>query len=180
MRRPIRTFSRDDMTRRVHSSPRLRLPLGPCWELEEGPVDSATFLRALPSTFPEATDAYFEGCSIAADVLKIFENHADVGPYLPAPQTIWSTGTITRFRCRFTPALFEALAAASGHHAEIELFDHVFRKRGPSTLLTRAAAQTSTTWRRRAKPTRQLWPFPVSTVAVRWLIRTIVPTWVVR
>jgi hypothetical protein len=120
--------------------------LGPCWELQEGPVDSATFLRALPSTFPEATDAYFEGCSIAADVLKIFENHADVGPYLPAPQTIWSTGTITRFRCRFTPALFEALAAASGHHAEIELFDHVFLYAGAQVLLEWPDAFSNCMW----------------------------------
>jgi hypothetical protein len=116
------------MTRRQPPSLQdpLTLPAGPCWELEERAVDSTTFLRALPSAFPEATDAYFEGSSIDADIVKIFEHHANVGPYLPEPQTIWTTGTIKRFRCRFTPSLCEALAAASEHHAEPELFDHIF------------------------------------------------------
>ena len=44
----------------------LSLPLGPCWELEEGSVDSTTFLQALPSAFREATAAFFEGSSIAS------------------------------------------------------------------------------------------------------------------
>ena len=52
--------------------------------------------------------------------------HADPGPYLPQPQTLWSTGSILRFRCLFTPSLWEALGRASLHHAEPELFDHLF------------------------------------------------------
>jgi hypothetical protein len=100
--------------------------LGPCWELKERAVDSTTFLRALASTFPEATTAYFEGSSIDEDIVRIFEQHAETGPYLPEAQTLWSTGTITRFRCRLTPSLCEALASASEQHAEPELFDHVF------------------------------------------------------
>jgi hypothetical protein len=134
------------MTRRGHGFPALRLPLGPCWELSKGSVDSTTFLRALPSTFPEATDAYFEGSSIAADVLKIFENHAGVGPYLPEPQTIWSTGTNTRLRCRFTSALCDALAAASQHHAEMELFDHIFLYADRQVLLEWPDAFSNCMW----------------------------------
>ena len=104
----------------------LSLPLGPCWELEQGSVDSTTFLQALPSAFLEATAAFFEGSSIASDIAQIFLQHADSGPYLPQPQTLWSTGSILRFRCLFTPSLCEALASASLHHAEPELFDHLF------------------------------------------------------
>jgi len=59
------------------------------------------------------TAAFFEGSSIAPDIVQIFEQHADGGPYLPQPQTLWSTGSILRFRCLFTPA-------------EPELFDHLF------------------------------------------------------
>lgn len=117
--------SRDLMAPRLVQIP-LSLPLGPCWELEEHSVDSTTFLRALSSAFPEATAAFFEGSSIAPDIVQIFEQHADAGPYLPEPQTLWSTGSILRFRCLFTPSLCEALASASLHHAEPELFDHLF------------------------------------------------------
>ena len=124
----------------------LTLPVGPCWELEERAVDSTTFLRALPLAFPEATDAYFEGSSIDADVVQIFELHANAGPYLPEPQTIWSTGTIKRFRCRFTPSLFEALTAASGHHAEPELFDHIFLYADRQVLLEWPDAFTNCMW----------------------------------
>jgi hypothetical protein len=104
----------------------LTLPLGPCWELEDRRVDSTTFLQVLASTFPEATTAFFEGSSIAPSIVTIFERHTDPGPYLPKPQILWSTGTILQFRCRFTATLCEALAGASLHHAEPELFDHLF------------------------------------------------------
>jgi hypothetical protein len=104
----------------------LSLPLGACWELEEGSVESTTFLRALPSAFPEGTTAFFEGSSIAQDIVQILRQHAGPGPYLPRPQTLWSTGNTQHFRCHFTPSLCEALARASLHHAEPELFDHFF------------------------------------------------------
>lgn len=113
----------------------LRLPPGPCWEVARGPVDGAAFLRALAPAFPEATHAYFEGSSIAPDVARIFAAHADAGPYLPSPQTIWSSGRNQRLRCRFTAALFDALAEACGHHAEMELFDHVFVYAGDQAIL---------------------------------------------
>ena len=104
----------------------LTLPLGPCWELEDRRVDSTTFLQLLGPTFPEATTVFFEGSSIAPNIVTIFERHADPGPYLPKAQTLWSTGVNLRFRCNFTPAICEALASASLHHAEPELFDHLF------------------------------------------------------
>jgi hypothetical protein len=104
----------------------LSLPLGPCWELEDRRIDSTTFLQALAASFPEATTAFFEGSSIAPDIVRVFERHTDPGPYLPKPQTIWSTGRIRQFRCRFAPALCEDLSSASLHHAEPELFDHLF------------------------------------------------------
>jgi hypothetical protein len=104
----------------------LTLPLGPCWELEDRRVDSTTFLQLLAHTFPEATTAFFEGSSIAPSIITIFERHTDPGPYLPKPQTLWSTGVIRQFRCSFTPAICEALASASRYHAEPELFDHLF------------------------------------------------------
>ena len=124
----------------------LSLPVGPCWELQEGAVDSTTFLQALPSAFPEATTAFIEGSSIAADIVRIFEEHADAGPYLPEPQTLWSTGTILRFRCRFTPAFCEALASASQHHAEPELFDHVFLYADRRALLEWPDAFSNCMW----------------------------------
>ena len=49
-------------------------------------------------------------------------------------------------------------------------------KRGLDTLLTRSAPQTSTTGRSSANPTRQVVPSPGSMLAVRWLMRTTVPT----
>jgi hypothetical protein len=104
----------------------LSLPLGPCWEIENRRIDSTTFLQTLAAGFPEATTAFFEGSSIAPDIVKAFERHTDPGPYLPKPQTIWSTGRIRQFRCRFTPRLCEELAGGSLHHAEPELFDHLF------------------------------------------------------
>lgn len=63
---------------------------------------------------------------MAPNIVTIFEQHTDPGPYLPKPQTLWSTGAILRFRCSFTATLCEALASASPHHAEPELFDHFF------------------------------------------------------
>ena len=110
---------------------------GPCWELEEGSVDSTTFFELLASTFTEATTAYFEGSSMAPDVVDVFERHTEPGEYLPKPQTLsaWSftlwpprfrSDTILRLRCRFTPALCADLTTVSPHHAEPELFDHVF------------------------------------------------------
>jgi hypothetical protein len=120
--------------------------VGQCWELEERTVDSTTFLRALPSTFPEATDAYFEGSSIDADVVQVLEHHANAGPYLPEAHTIWSTGTITRFGCRFTSSLFETLAVASEHHAEPELFDHIFLYADRQVLLEWPDAFANRMW----------------------------------
>ena len=58
--------------------------------------------------------------------------------------------------------------------------EQIKRKRGLDSLLTRRVAQMSNTCRRSPKPTRQLVPSPVSMVAVRWLIRTMVPTCVCR
>lgn len=109
-------------------------------------MDSTVFLRALPSTFPEATDAYFECSGIAEDVVQIFERHTHPGPYLPEPQTIWSTGTIKRFHCRFTAALCEALVIASEHHAETELFDHVFLYADRQVLLEWPDAFANCIW----------------------------------
>lgn len=84
--------------------------------------------------------------------------------------------------------LAEALCREMIHppaaQALLELLDEcqarVVSKRGPSTLLTGAATQMSTTCRSRPKPTRQVWPLPVSIVAVRWLMRVMVPTCVFR
>jgi chromosome segregation ATPase len=49
-------------------------------------------------------------------------------------------------------------------------------KRGLNTLLTRVSSQTPTAGRRSANATRQVVPSPGSMVAVRWLMRTTVPT----
>lgn len=53
-------------------------------------------------------------------------------------------------------------------------------KRGLKALLTRGQAQMSTTCRSSAKPTRQVVPSPGSMDAVRWLMRTMLPTTVFR
>ena len=113
----------------------LSLPQGPCWELEDHKIDSTTFLKTIAPTFSEATTAFFEGSSIILDVVNIFERHIDPGPYLPKPQTIWSTGHIQQFRCHFTVELCEDLAGASQNHAEPELFDHLFLYAQLVTLL---------------------------------------------
>lgn len=58
---------------------------------------------------------------------------------------------------------------------------HKDRKRGFKALLTwPRAGQMSTTCRSSAKPTRQVVPSPGSIEAVRWLMRTMVPTTVFR
>lgn len=80
------------------------------------------------------------------DIVQIFEQHADAGPYLPQPQTLWSTGSILRFRCLFTPSLCEALASASRHHAEPELFDHLFLYAGRVPLLEWPDAFSNCMW----------------------------------
>ncbi len=57
----------------------------------------------------------------------------------------------------------------------------IVRKRGLEALLTRLrSGQMSTTCRSSAKPTRQVVPSPGSIEAVRWLMRTMVPTTVLR
>ena len=104
----------------------LSLAQGPCWELENRKIDSTMFLQIIAPSFPEATTTFFEGSCIAPEVVQIFERFIDPGPYLPKAQTIWSTGRNEQFRCRFTVDLCEALAEASLHHAEPELFDHLF------------------------------------------------------
>jgi hypothetical protein len=124
----------------------LSLPVGPCWQLQQGTVDSTIFLQTLPWVFPEATAAFFEGSSISAAIVQILEQHADTGSYLPVPQTLWSTGTIMRFRCRFTSSLCEALAGASQHHAEPELFDHIFLYANRQALLEWPDAFSNCMW----------------------------------
>ena len=124
----------------------LSLPLGPCWELEERPIDSTAFLRALPSAFPDATTLFIEGSLIEPDVADIYTQHADEVPYLPEPQTLWSTGTITRFTCKFSSTLCESLAETSLHHAEPELFDHFFLYAGRNVLLEWPDAFSNCMW----------------------------------
>lgn len=117
---------------------------GPCWELEERPVDSEKFFRLLATSFPEATTAYFEGTSVASDVANVFRSHVEAGPYVPNPETIWSFSLSSSgvgvnadqfFRCRFTPALCDDLARAAANHAEFELCDHLSLYAGEKPLL---------------------------------------------
>jgi hypothetical protein len=102
----------------------LVLPVQGCWELEEGSVDSVLFFRTITHTFPEATTAYFEGTSIEADVVALFQRLSELGKYLPKPQTIWPASS--QFRCRFNTTLCSELVALANRHAEPELFDHFF------------------------------------------------------
>ena len=64
----------------------------------------------------------------------------------------------------------------------VELYIKLGSKRRLTTLLTRWAmdGQTSRTCRSKAKPTRHWVPSPGSMVAVRLLMRTMVPTTVCR
>ena len=62
------------------------------------------------------------------------------------------------------------------HQVQVNAIAQNFGKRVPNTLLTRVSSQTSTTGRRSANATRQVVPSPGSMVAVRWLMRTTVPT----
>jgi hypothetical protein len=147
----------------------LSLPLGPCWELEDRRINSTTFLQALAATFPEATSAFFEGSSVAPNIVNIFERHIDPGPYLPKPQTIWSTGRIRQFRCRFTSALCDELASASLHHAEPELFDHLFLYADDVPLLEWPDAFSNCMWIARSIPDSRIKAFAGSLgVKYRW------------
>ena len=137
----------------------LSLPLGPCWELEERPVDSTVFLRALPSAFPNATTLFVEGSSIESDIADIYKRHASTSPYLPKSQTLWSTATIRRFTCMFSRALCESLAEASLHHAEPELFDHIFLYTGQEVLLEWPDAFANCIWVSKLIPEARLSEF---------------------
>lgn len=69
-----------------------------------------------------------------------------------------------------------AAAATMGKSLNQAVRDYLERKRGLNTLLTRVSSQTPTAGRRSANATRQVVPSPGSMVAVRWLMRTTVPT----
>lgn len=100
--------------------------------------------RRLDEVHPKNTDEEYSTFTSANP--NGFQIAADTGPYLPEPQTLWSTGTIRQFRCRFTHSLFEALAAASGHHAEPELFDHIFLYANREVLLEWPDAFSNSMW----------------------------------
>jgi len=103
------------------------------WEIDEGPVNSAVFFRALPEHFPEATTFYAEGTSIVSDVVDCYMRHSQAGEILPGANTIWPFSR--KFRCGFTPQLFVELSALAERHAEPELLDHLFVYAGSEPLL---------------------------------------------
>ena len=102
------------------------------WTIGPGSVDSSQFFRLLLSHFPDATTLYAEGTSIEPDVHALFKASAEEGAYLPGAQTIWPESV--RFRCRFGAELCEQLARIAEHHAEPELFDHLFLYAGNDAL----------------------------------------------
>jgi hypothetical protein len=122
----------------------LVLPMQGCWELEEGSVDSVLFFRTITHAFPEASTAYFEGTSIEADVVALFQRFLDPGKYLPKPQTIWPASS--QFRCTFNTALCSELVSLANRHAEPELFDHFFLYSGDKPILEWPDAFNNCIW----------------------------------
>ncbi len=103
------------------------------WVIAEGSVDSTAFFRALPKHFPEATTLYVEGTTIITEAEVLYRSHAQVGPYLAPPQTLWPVST--KLRCAFSAELCEALASLSLDAAEPELADHISLYAGDSPIL---------------------------------------------
>ncbi len=67
------------------------------------------------------------------DVKALFESFVEEGAFLPGAQTIWPESV--KFRCHFEAVLCAKLALAAEHHAEPELFDHIFLYSGDDVLL---------------------------------------------
>jgi hypothetical protein len=113
----------------------LSLPALGCWEVEAPQYDSQIALRALASLTLDATDIYFEGASISREPKALLQSYQTPGRYLPKTQTLWTTGNLNQYRCRYSVSLLEALSELAERHAEPELFDSLFLYRGPAAIL---------------------------------------------
>ncbi|HYD47157.1 MAG TPA: hypothetical protein VEB21_02350 [Terriglobales bacterium] len=146
----------------------ISLTHGPCWELEEGKVDSVIFFHSLAAVVPEASTAYFEGAAIAPEVADIYRRHVEPGPYVPPRETLWSVtvsiqgvslGNDELFRCRFTPTLCKELADISQQHAEPELCDHLSLYAGDQPILEWPDAFGNCIWISPAVPENRIRAF---------------------
>lgn len=61
---------------------------------------------------------------MAGDVADLLTSAAEPGPYLPTRQTLWPRSV--RLRSRFSASLLSELSQLAEHHAEPEIFDHLF------------------------------------------------------
>ena len=113
----------------------LTLPLIGCWELEAPQYDSTIALSALATQLLVATEVYVEGSSISPEPKALFQLHQSTGRYLPQPQTLWTTGSLSQYRCTHSVRLLEDLSEMSKRQAEPELLDSLFLYRGPIVIL---------------------------------------------
>jgi hypothetical protein len=70
---------------------------------------------------------------MARDVEDLLMSAAETGPYIPMRQTLWPRSA--RLRSRFSTTLLSELSQLAEHHAEPELFDHLFLYADRSPLL---------------------------------------------
>lgn len=103
------------------------------WDIDQGIEDPEDFFELVGDIFPEATQFFAEGSSVAEDVQACYERFADSGPYLPKRQTLWPRGKL--FRCSATEELFRELAHLGARHAAPELLDHMSLYAGDRVLL---------------------------------------------
>ena len=88
----------------------LSLPVIACWELEAPRYDSTVALSALATLLLYATQVDVEGSSISPEPNALFRSHLSAGRYLPQPQTLWTTATLSQYRCTHSAGLLEELS----------------------------------------------------------------------
>lgn len=107
--------------------------LSTVWAIDAKGIDSVDFFASLPQQFEEATTLFVEGTAIAPEVTAVLSAYQEPGDFLPGANTIWPQSK--KLRCGFSKRLTDRLGELAAHHAEPELFDHLFLFRGEHFLI---------------------------------------------